>query len=447
MKKLLAFMLILVLIVPTVLADGMMWDPHGPVIERGQYAMINFEDGLQRMLISVQSDEIRGDKGVWIFPVPAGPDDVAIDIIPNMPRLYGREVTSSARNTIDKFISVIGYPLVLPFMFQATKMYASVAEGARDLSILSGQGVTVYEHIEKEGVVTELVGAEDGREIYLYLVNKGLDITYDTIPVLRDYANQDYTFVLSWFSSQTAAILNSRTGMPYRTLGIEVMFPTDKPYYPLKPTSIYDSTKIPAAVFLFGGYKPEVYDKIAPFVDTEYYVSYSLPDEKQFEAFYGGLKDEIPYSSGYLYTLVEINDVPSKYFEEDLWFEEYVPDNISYGMKILNFLQKSTILGFVISIILSIGLASLLGLLFFRKEWWKFAIVGLFNILTIVPFIIAAIVVRVGRIDPKLKKQIKEAGYIAMSKNWLKKLGFIVAFIVAYALVLLIIGGILKFPL
>jgi len=453
MKKLIALVFILILLIPTVLADGMIIDPYGPVLERGQVAVINFEEGIQKMLLGISADNIKGDKAVWIFPVPAVADDVAIDIIPNMPRLRGREVTSSAKSTIDNLLMSVRYPLILPWLFARTfrlETFSQIGEKS-DFSI-SGGNVVIYEHIEKEGMITELVGAEDGREIYLYLANKGLEVTWDSVPVLRDYADQEFTFVLSWFSNMPERLtVEEMTRRPYnyRTLGLEVIFPSNKPYYPMKPTSIYGSEKVPATIFLFGGYKPILYDKIESFVDTGYYLTYgnNLEYERELETFYGKMVQEIPEGPGRLYTLVNIRNVPSKFFEEDLWFEEDIPKEVGYSISVLNFLKNDMLLSLLLVAILSVAIAGLLGLLFFREDWWKFIIVGLFNILTIIPFIVAVLLIRTGKLDKKLKKQIKEAGYAAVSRDWLKKLGFMVAFIVIYLLAVWAIGGILKIPL
>jgi len=54
-----------------------------------QLCAINYENGFENMLLSVDVSDLHGEKAVWIFPVPAKPDKTVIDIIKGFPRLWG----------------------------------------------------------------------------------------------------------------------------------------------------------------------------------------------------------------------------------------------------------------------------------------------------------------------------------------------------------------------
>ena len=73
-----------------VLADGMMirpdphadrWDYSG---ESNQQAFINYDKGLQKMIISVGLEGKHSKGLVWLFPVPADPNKVAIDVVKSL---------------------------------------------------------------------------------------------------------------------------------------------------------------------------------------------------------------------------------------------------------------------------------------------------------------------------------------------------------------------------
>jgi len=86
-----------------VFADGMMIAPD-PYSDRWDYsdesnqqAFINYEGGLQKMIISVGLGGNNSSGAVWLFPVPAEPNKVAIDVIKSLPKFDGGEEISSNR--------------------------------------------------------------------------------------------------------------------------------------------------------------------------------------------------------------------------------------------------------------------------------------------------------------------------------------------------------------
>ncbi len=96
-------LLIVSLAIPNLaLADGMIirpdpysdrWDYLG---ESNQQAFINYEGGLEKMILSIGMEETSGNV-VWIFPVPAEPNKVVIDVVTKFPRLSGEEISKKAK--------------------------------------------------------------------------------------------------------------------------------------------------------------------------------------------------------------------------------------------------------------------------------------------------------------------------------------------------------------
>ena len=132
----------------------MIIDPYGPIREKGQLAIINYENNLQRMIIAVRSDEIHGTKGAWIFPVPGDPNEISIDVVKQVPIIYGQEILSTAKSYVDNLIRTIRNSQLYPLLFRRPIILTKGIElpGALEAAAIEveyGQSVVVYEHIER----------------------------------------------------------------------------------------------------------------------------------------------------------------------------------------------------------------------------------------------------------------------------------------------------------
>ncbi|MCD6557406.1 MAG: hypothetical protein J7K31_00015, partial [Candidatus Aenigmarchaeota archaeon] len=189
--------LLIIFISPVVFSDGGiviydndMWNMFN---EDQQYCAINYKDGYQKMIIAVDTEgALKGDKAVWIFPIPAKPDNVEINIIKGFPSLRGKPINREAYDTISERLllssltQIYTYPLFIFFSFRN-------AGGMRD-------GLEVHERVQKMGMTTELVTAEEAGAFYDYLTEKGIDLPDNFKSILEDYIGQNYSFVVSWIS-------------------------------------------------------------------------------------------------------------------------------------------------------------------------------------------------------------------------------------------------------
>jgi len=188
--------LLIIFISPVVFSDGGiviydndMWNMFN---EDQQYCAINYKDGYQKMIIAVDTEGVlKGDKAVWIFPIPAKPDNVEINIIKGFPSLRGKPVNQEAYDTItgrlllSSLTQIYTYPL---FIFSFWR-----AGGMRD-------GLEVHERVQKMGMTTELVTAKEANAFYDYLTEKEIDLPDNFKSILEDYIGQNYSFVVSWIS-------------------------------------------------------------------------------------------------------------------------------------------------------------------------------------------------------------------------------------------------------
>ncbi len=492
MKKIISIILFSLMILPTfALADGMIIEPYHdiwrPIPENGQLAAINYQDGMEKLIISVNFDMKDIEKAAWIFPVPSDPEKVAIDILKDFPRLYGYDVIEKTKSDIDDVIDATTLTQLYPLLFRqrnypiirelfSSKMGVETTAGAED------EQVVVYEHIEKEGFTTEVVTANTGDALYNYLEDKGLNVDRKSIPVLDHYIGEDYTFVITWLTPleqqktycedprpeicyslydpvcgsdgrthSNGCVACTNEGVEWyiegecypryfygRRPGLFITFPTDKIYYPMIPTSVYGSEIIPITIYVLDHVTPELNTEITGYTKTKYYYQEYL-STYELEAFYGDLENNVKY------TKIEIN-APSKYFTKDIWFKEEAPSSVVYANSLCYFLtEHSTMAKIGLTLLISFLAGGVAGMFIFRN-FKDFAILGLANIFTIIGLAIAIILAKTTRKGEELIHKLKGAGFIVISTDK-RKLYFIILFSIAFILIGIIMGYLLKIPL
>lgn len=393
---------------------------------KDQTAAINYENGMENMILSVNVNDFQGEKAVWIFPVPASPSRTAINIVSGFPRLRGYEVEKKLQSTISGSLALMALTQLFPFL-PLSMMLVSMG-GSR-----SGTGdyenVSVYEHMEKMGLTTELVTAENGSALNDYLAGKGLDLPLAMKTVLDDYAGKDYSFVVSWisnveqFKEEQLSVAESLGGS-FNLLGVSIIFPTNKIYFPLKTTSVYDSKRIPMNVYVMNHVTPELYQSIKWGAEVSYFVAedYGVPEELS------GFFNQKTAIADLKYTKIKI-DSPSKYLEDDLWMENSAPLKVS----LLFWINKCFFLfGILLFALISCAASLLAGLMVFGKEERSrknLAVFGLWNFLTIVGFWMAA--KRMGEKNsiPGLDAMLKKDGFSPNKKSGSFALAFSIVFL------------------
>jgi hypothetical protein len=426
-----------------VIADGVVFHPDSwrPLEENEQRAAIAYQNEFEKMIIAI--DFRMNDKAVWIFPLPAKPEKIAIDVVTEFPGFSGRNIEKSIQRNLMSIPLGIVYPA---FILAPTEEIYPLKAGILE----ERTGVIIHEHLEKEGVIVELVTAESGNALYNYLTNKGLKVEKSAISIFDSYIGKEYSFVVAWISSSinTSAIryvpsycnnhadcsqacsancppdtygccVNGNIGQcnltshtcycaynasfctncppcdytieycdgytntceprysrtyyrryePYsRKVGIFITFPTSKVFYPLLPTSVYGSKSIPVNIYLLGYFEPKVYPEIKSYTKTSYYIQDYL--STSLTEFFGStILRNLPY------TKVEI-EAPSKYFINDLYFEE------SLQAKLIGFIVSHRILIILVVVIISAVAGGITGFIIYRKIG-KFALIGMANIFTL----------------------------------------------------------------
>jgi len=237
--------------------------------ENSQNAFINHQNEIEKLIVVVDIDEQNSDT-VWVIPIPGRQEEVEIDVVSGMPIFSGDEVMSKAKLALSDsvktsfYISVAGQ--IWPFPFSIlTLVSLGGARGGGGEKGISGDLISVGKHIEKKGMVVEVITAKEGRALYNYLSNKGVKIEEGSISALNSYIEKDYVFVVSWLSPSKEDRSNEKQR------GIFITFPTQKIYYPLIPTSVYGEKEIPITIRVLGHVKPDIFSEIRSFAEVDYF--------------------------------------------------------------------------------------------------------------------------------------------------------------------------------
>lgn len=372
--------------------------------EEQQFCAINYKDGFQNMILTVDTgEELRGEKAVWIFPVPAKPNKTVINIVKGFPQVRGYDVEDKADESISGVFRAMRATQIYTLVYTLFGIRGTFGKASEALG-----GVIVYESIEKMGLTTELVSAVDGSSLTNYVTSKGLNLPEVSRSILDEYTNQEYSFVISWisdiekFKQEQGEVERGYGGMwTGNVMGVFITFPTEKIYYPLKPTSVYGSKRVPAVIYVLDYVEPVLYDGIKPDTKINYFFENELSAPEELRDFFVGYeKEPSTYytrdgdKQGFTvkdvkYTKIKVNP-PSKYLTQDLWMEVSTPLKV----KAADFANRFRLLYGLIFFILFSSLASLFsGMIIFRDRTiskLKFALFGLWNFLTLIGFSIAA---------------------------------------------------------
>ncbi|MFA5253698.1 MAG: hypothetical protein WC367_03380 [Methanoregula sp.] len=396
-------LLLFAILVPAVTADGMTFlgDPDMMLLqpENDQAGAIYYENGYENLLLSVSLDwQQQGSQSVWIFPVPAGPQDVKIDVIGGFPTYDGTSISDKYAMTVGTVAvasaSYATFPLTTPvFLLAAAGWPSGLTAGAPPSA--SGD-VMVWEQVDKSGLHSEVVSAKNAGALAGYLASKNLSLPDGSFAMLDDYITKDYSFVVTSVENVT----KYREQFPSRSpgisgpvytesgsddaLGVFVRFPTDRIYFPLKPTRVYGNRTVPLILTANGYVTPVFPGNTGSRASVSYLEQDTYSPPASLKDFFNGQDDKKPFA----YTKVLLA-VPAEEYTDDLWFDNTAPPEVSILSRII---ACYPLIGIGLYIIFSVLAALLAGLLVFSRGSVKPARLlahGLWNCATLVGFVYA----------------------------------------------------------
>jgi len=430
LSSLIAFLVVFSFIPKSASADGMvMWpDPYSNrwdySDENNQQAFINYDNGLQKMIISIGLEGENSSGAIWLFPIPANPDKVAVDVVKNLPIMRGQEISKKAKSNLDSTARFLYKTQIYTIPFMSLFQTFNIGDGkglapplgmSENIDTFVEPDVVVYEHLEKEGITSEIITAKTALGLYDYLTDKGLKIESGSIPVLDNYIGKEYSFVASWITPSENIASTQK--------GIFVTFPTEDIYYPMLPTSVYGSKIVPTTIRVIGHVSPKIFKDIKGYTKIEYYIHNSasfIDPLDDSEDFYNKQTQDIKY------TKIEIN-APSKFLTDDLWISRSAPIKTYYSTFLAKHPVIITILLLVISSLISGILAGWIAFKRLRKNTLKLGLIGLSNCLSLIGLLITTIFINTKETNKEVEQiltEIKQKGYF-----WKRKLAAILLLI------------------
>lgn len=402
-RRLAVALLLLAIFIPAVTADGMTFlgDPDMMLLqpENDQAGAIFYDDGYENLLLSVSLDwRQQGNQSVWIFPVPARPQEVKIDVLKGFPTYDGTTLQEKYAMEIGTVAvasaSYATFPLTTPVVFLAVVGWSEGFHGGFAGAPPAASGdVVVWDRVDKNGLRTEVVSAKDAGALAVYLASQNLSLPNGSSAMLDDYSAKDYSFVVTsvqnvteyreQFPSQSFGI----SGPVYTesgsddALGVFVRFPTDRIFFPLKPTRAYGNRMVPLLLTVNGYVTPAFPDGTGSRASVLYLDQDTYMPPATLADFFNGQKEKAPFS----YTKILLA-VPADEYTDDLWLDNGAPPEVSTLSLIITYYP---LIGIGLYIVFSALAALFAGLLVFSRGSVKPARLlahGLWNCTTLVGF-------------------------------------------------------------
>lgn len=447
MKRWTATLLLLVASSP-VFADGMVFSmvlrgrdfsSAVPVTEESQHAIIAHKDGREWMLLAVNFNLADDTKAFWLFPVPGKPKDIRTEVVDVFPRITGLKPTINAQM---KFMTLFGAQMLSqPYTWPFMCCMSSLGTGGKDID--------VHSVVEKHGLRIETLSAETANALAGYLKEKQIDMAVSELTAFSDYLNEQYSLVFVEISSiedllkQFPDYKNFLRGEDGRWPCVFVEFPSEKIFFPLKPTGFYEGP-IKIIVKVLDNVKNE--QELNDHWHSDYYrqiiTEESLPDV--FKPYV--TEEPLNYTSfNYYGEAAELTD--------DLWMMPFVPRNIKYAQFVDSFSligggYGMVGLGFLLFLLQSWACAGLTGLILFGK-WRSYAVLGLGNVVTLFGVYLLAKYSKSfpeteSQDDEKKMKSFRLYGY---TKKEIKRREFILLFSFIFMVSSVILYVLFTFPL
>ncbi len=363
-------------------ADGKAFGRHDytssfqPVGQSEQNAVIAHTDGVETLTVAVNLDLADDQMGLWLLPVPGTPDTVTLDLVDAFPQIEGTDHLANARDAAGALSSAARVPLIVPSLLEALLLPA-LGGGA-------GGGYGVHATVDRWGVRAELVTADSVDGLAAYLTGRGDHFEPAELSPFASYLTGDHVLVSVAIASsgqvrREFADAGGFGGPAGRWPCVRVRFPTDRAYYPMRPTASYESRPL-ASLTVLGSVRPVTDGGGTPgraWVSLRWAGAAGGPDRARTAA---GLP-----AGPFAYTFLQTYD-----YSEDLWFEP-VPEPPTAYARLLGY-AHDPLVGLPVAVLyvalLSYLAGGITGLITCGR-WRTCAPLGLYNLATVVAVVFA----------------------------------------------------------
>jgi hypothetical protein len=266
--------------------------------ELAQRAVINHNDGIQKMDISIDV-QTSGKSGLWLFPVPADAKDIELDVSKGFKVPQGDLYSEIKRQAIESYFQGIGILISGTIFGGCGRLFvyrALVSTFFGSESFLDDgveRKLAYHKAFSKLGLESEIVKAYSVDDLFNFFSSRGLEIPDDDREIWNEYHNNGYSFIVSRFNPSSSDIKP-------QSLSLNVGFPSERAFFPLKPTKTYGQEIIPLEIYVNDFKKISAPDTLTGILETDY-----LLDRN---------KKKI------IYTRFTLN-APAKLFIDDMWYD------------------------------------------------------------------------------------------------------------------------------
>ncbi len=390
-----AVMMAMPIVAAPAMADGVSWvaptdstQVWSHVQERSQFSIINYHDGYEKMIVSIQvatSELQSGTSMFWLFPIPSSPQDIKVDLISDVPRLegslYSDRITEAVASDPMWIYCVLGSQL-WPIVFAP---FYVMTLGIGGGSLGGNQSVGVFVSADRYGLHSEVLSTDNASHLQSYLTSQGMIIPGGDMAMIADYIDSGYSFVSTRIDNlqdfRANAMVHSEGDDSYYLMGVEADFPTDQLFFPLKLTGAYGDSNIPITVQVLDfvdittrptgssiGVGANYKEMERPYALNDYHLLYgnqrrSSESINQTLAFFDEqigtewvTQPTYAYYIGGKFTEIHINGMASS-LNSDLWMSDSQPGSIntielfvanSWIVVLISFIFISTVAGLIV---------------------------------------------------------------------------------------------------
>ncbi|MDX2198540.1 MAG: hypothetical protein SF069_06155 [Phycisphaerae bacterium] len=209
--------------------------------ERSQAAIIDHADGRQRMRLSVSIDPARDEspdaRTLWLFPVRGRGEAVRVKLLDEFSLLRGDDVQRLAARRLELFQTWSLTFILAPCLCLPTLGGLRAGREA---------DVDVSQAIERFGMRCEVLAVDQSAGLVAHLTAAGVKVDEAQLTTFAPYFNADHSLIAIWIRSVAefeAAFDASADRTPrdrhlrsVRTPCVEVDFPSQNPWFPLRPS-------------------------------------------------------------------------------------------------------------------------------------------------------------------------------------------------------------------
>ena len=240
MNKILSYILLFIFAINSY-ADGKLYSINSiyenyavQMEQGGQNAVIDYQNGIEELYISINANIEKSEEMLWIFPVKANEKDVKIEILDCFPKLEGKRLI----NIDGKFKKEILLNLVLSeHLLNLSINIFAVASAYKNSKSRIKDEKYFFDFKEKYGLKLYYGSVKDENGFRNLVSNTGKNIPADEEICFRDYFSDQYTILV--VHVKDIREFRQKFSKKIFTPAVKIDFPSKNIYYPMKATMSY----------------------------------------------------------------------------------------------------------------------------------------------------------------------------------------------------------------